>query len=134
MTHEDFGYWESKNGGVAILDFAVAYDLMIVNSLFKKKHDHLVTFRSGITKTQIDCFLIRASNRDCRDCKVIPSEHLGTQHRLLIVDIVIKSSKVKHRSVGDLKVKWWNLTRENTNKLLVKNYNRRYLEANRRCR
>ena len=38
---------------------------MIANSQFKKKDDHLVTFRSGITKNQIDFFLIRASNGGC---------------------------------------------------------------------
>ena len=50
---------------MALLDFAVAFDLMIVNSLFKKKVDHLVTFRSGNSKTQIDFFLTIAGTRDC---------------------------------------------------------------------
>ena len=46
----------------------------IVNSLFKKKEEHFVTFRSGSCKTQIDYFLIRANHkRLCKDCKVIPS-------------------------------------------------------------
>ena len=56
----------------------------------------------------------------CKDCKVIPSECLATQHRLLVIDLVIKSFKVKKRSGGVASVKWWNLTRENANKLLEK--------------
>ena len=84
----------------------MAYDLTIVNSLFKKKDDHLVTFRSGITKIQIHFVLIRASNRQqYKDRKAIPSEHLGIQHRILIMDVVIKSSKVKKRSVEEPRVR-----------------------------
>jgi len=104
---------------MAILDFAVAYDLTIVHSLFKKE-DHLVTFKSGITNTQIDFFLPRAGTRgSCEDCKVIHSEHLRTQHRLLVMDIAIKNSKVKKRHVGEPKVRWWNLTGLNTAKLVL---------------
>jgi len=51
LTHGRFGYEVRNNGGVMLLDFAIAFDLTIVNSHFKKKVDHLVTFRSGNTKT-----------------------------------------------------------------------------------
>ena len=62
------------------MDFTVAFDLTIVNFIFKE--DHLVTFRSGITETQIGYFLIKANNKIlCKDYKVIPSECLGTQHK-----------------------------------------------------
>ena len=97
-----------------MLDFAVAYELLVVNSFFKKKEDHLVTFKSGSLKTQIDYFLTRAdSRRFCKDCKVIPSEYLGTQHRLLVLDVEFRCSKGKKRRVGDPRVKWWTLTKEN---------------------
>ena len=85
-----------------MLDFAVAYELVVVNSFFKKKEDHLVTFKSGSLKTQIDYFLVRAdSQRFCKDCKVIPSEYLGTQHRLLVLDVEFKCLKQKKRGVRD---------------------------------
>lgn len=75
--HRGFGYGERNSEGVSILDFAVACDLMIINSLFKKE-DHLVTFKSSLTKAQIDYFVIRANNRIlCKDCKVIPSNIWG---------------------------------------------------------
>jgi len=97
-----------------VLDFAVAYKLLVVNSLFKKKEDHLVTFKSGSLKTQIDYFLAKAdSQRFCKNYKVIPSEYLGTQHRLLVLDMEFKYSKQKKRRVGDPRVKWWTLTKEN---------------------
>ena len=108
-----FGYGLRNSESVSILDFAVAYDLMIVNSHFKKKEDHLVTFRSGINRTQLDYLLIRMNSRMlCKDCKVIPSEHLGTQHRLLVIDVSIKTSKSKNKNIREPRVRWWNLTRE----------------------
>jgi len=65
-----------------------------------------VTFKSGSFKTQIDYFLSRAdSRRSCRDCKVIPSKFLGSQHKLLILDVEFNCVKWKRRNVGDLKVK-----------------------------
>jgi len=56
-VHGDFGNGVGNNGGVFVLNFAVAYELLVINSYFKKKEDHLVTFKSGFTKTQIDYFL-----------------------------------------------------------------------------
>ena len=106
---------------MGLLDFVVAFDLTVVNSLFKKKDEHLVTFRSGSCRTQIDYFLIRANHRrECKDCKVIPSEWLGTQHKLLVMDLMIKNFKVKKRGRGDVRIRWWNLTRENATKLSKK--------------
>jgi len=117
-AREGFSFGVRNSGGVAILDFAIAYDLLVVNSLLKKKEDHLVTFTSGSFKTQIDFFLTRAdSRRSCRDCKVIPSEFVRSQHRLLVLDLEFNGVKWKRTSVGDLRVKWWNLTKENATKL-----------------
>jgi len=74
MTRGGFGFGDRNSGWAAILDFTVACDLTIVNSLFKKKENHLITFRSGNLKSQIDYFLIRKNHRNmCEDCKVLPS-------------------------------------------------------------
>jgi len=120
-THGGFWFGERDNGWVSIVDFAIAYELVIVNSLHKKKEDHLVTFKSDSMKTQTDYFLIGAENGTlCKDCKVIPSEYLGIQHRLLVMDVKIKSSKARKTCIGDPRVRWWNLTNENTTKLSEK--------------
>ena len=42
-VHGGFGFGERNSGGVSVLDFAVAFDLLVVSSFFKKKEDHLVT-------------------------------------------------------------------------------------------
>ena len=53
-------------------------------------------FKSSTAKTQIDNFLIREDNtRMCKNCKVIRNEYFGTQHRLLVMDVEIKSSERK---------------------------------------
>jgi len=91
----------------------VAFDLLVVNSFFKKKEDHLVTFRGSSCKTQIDYFLTRKENRrSYKDCKVIPSEFLGTQHRLLVLDVVCKYPRRTKRRVGEPRIMWWTLTKE----------------------
>ena len=40
--------------GEDVLNFALAYDLLIANTLFRKRESHLVTFRSGQHSGQID--------------------------------------------------------------------------------
>ncbi|GJW30143.1 retrovirus-related pol polyprotein LINE-1 [Tanacetum coccineum] len=46
-VHRGFGYGVINEEGRAILDFAIAHDLVVVNSNFKKRDHHLVTFQSG---------------------------------------------------------------------------------------
>ncbi|XP_070029451.1 uncharacterized protein [Nicotiana sylvestris] len=72
-VHGGFGFGDKNGGGTSLLDFARAFDLVIANSSFPKKREHLVTFRSSVTETQIDYLLCRKSDRGlCTDCKVIP--------------------------------------------------------------
>ncbi|XP_070032934.1 uncharacterized protein [Nicotiana tomentosiformis] len=103
--HGGFGFGERNGGGTSLLDFAKALGLVIANSSFPKRDEHLVTFQNTVAKTQIDYLLLRRCDRGlCKDCKVIPSEVLMTQHRLLVmaVDIMLKRRKM-HK--GDW---WWN--------------------------
>jgi len=68
-TRGGFNYGERNSGRVSIPDFVVTHDLVIVNYLFNKE-DHLVTFRSGIIKTQIHYFLVRVNDKmSYKDCK-----------------------------------------------------------------
>ena len=51
------GYETDMNeASINILDFAVAYDLIIANTYFKKRDEHLITFKSGSNKNHIDFF------------------------------------------------------------------------------
>jgi hypothetical protein len=69
------------------LDFALAYDLIIASTLFRKRISHLVTFNSGQYYSQIDFILTRRNDRHtCLNCKVIPGECVVPQHKLMVAD------------------------------------------------
>ncbi|XP_047259103.1 uncharacterized protein LOC124891416 [Capsicum annuum] len=94
--HGGFIFSDRNGEEAALLDFARAFRLVLVNSSFSKKEDYLITFRSAIAKTQIGFLLLRTGDRMlCKDYKVILSEHLSDQHRLLVMNFSIKKSKKK---------------------------------------
>jgi hypothetical protein len=74
-AHGGFGYGSRNQEGEDILNFALAYDLIIAKTLFRKRVSHLVTFSSGQHCSQINFILARRDDRHaCLDCKVIPRE------------------------------------------------------------
>jgi hypothetical protein len=90
------------------LNFALAYDLIVVNTLFRKRVSHLVTFSSGRHYSQIDFILVRREDSHaCLDCKVIPAECVIPQHKLVVADfcfqVRLQRSKRQGRSGGNLK-------------------------------
>ncbi|XP_019262178.1 PREDICTED: craniofacial development protein 2-like [Nicotiana attenuata] len=88
------------------------------NSSFPKREEHLVTFQNSMGKTQIDYLLCRKCDKGlCTDCKVIPSEHLTTLHRLLVMDLEIKRSRRKRAVCRQPKIKWGNLTKDKAQEL-----------------
>ncbi|XP_019232639.1 PREDICTED: craniofacial development protein 2-like [Nicotiana attenuata] len=87
-VHGGFCFGVRNEGGTSLLDFAKVFDLMLANSCFQKREEHLVNFWSKVARTWIDYLLLRRGDRSmCTDCKVIPSECLSTQHRLLVMDL-----------------------------------------------
>ncbi|XP_019224012.1 PREDICTED: uncharacterized protein LOC109205723 [Nicotiana attenuata] len=90
-VHGSFDFGVRNDGGTSLLDFTETFDLVITNSSFQKKEDHLVTFQSTAAKIQIIYLLFRKHDRGlCSDCTVIPSENLTTYHWLLVMDLEIK--------------------------------------------
>jgi hypothetical protein len=74
-VHGGFGYESRNQEGEGILNFTLAYDLIVANTLFRKRVSHLVTFSSGQHCSQIDFILARREDSHaCLDCKVIPGE------------------------------------------------------------
>ncbi|XP_070033047.1 uncharacterized protein [Nicotiana tomentosiformis] len=93
-----------NGGGTSRLDFAKAFGLVIAKSSFPKREEHLVTFQNVVAMTQIDYLLLMRCDRGlCKDCKVIPSEILMTQHRLLVMDAVVQC-KVDTKKTAYLKL------------------------------
>nr|XP_016433071.1 PREDICTED: craniofacial development protein 2-like [Nicotiana tabacum] len=117
-VHGGFGFGERNGGGTSLLDFAKAFGLVIANSSFPKRKEHLVTFQNAVAKTQIDYLLLRRCDSELRkDCKVIPSETLMTQHRLLVLDVGISLKRRKRIARGKPRIRWGALTKDKAQEL-----------------
>ncbi|GJX46763.1 retrovirus-related pol polyprotein LINE-1 [Tanacetum coccineum] len=109
-VHRGFEYRVRNEEGRTILEFAAAHDLVVVNSFFKKRDAHLITYHSGHHDTQIDYMLVRRGDlRVCKDCKVFLSEVCFSQHRLLALDINIKRRPRLMKMAVKPRILWKNL-------------------------
>ena len=108
-VHGGSGYGERNADGDRVLEFAVANDFVIGNTFFVKRDSHLITYQSGNAKTQIDFILLRKRNlKMAKDIKVIPSEECVPQHKLLICELRLKTSK-PHPKPFSPKLRYWRL-------------------------
>ena len=46
IVHGGHDFGDRNDSGEAILDFAVAYDLIVATTFFRKRDEHLITFKS----------------------------------------------------------------------------------------
>jgi hypothetical protein len=58
-VHGGFRYGSRNQEGEGILNFTLVYDLIVTNTLFRKRVSHLVTFSNGQHCNQIDFILTR---------------------------------------------------------------------------
>jgi len=74
LTERIRGIWgiDTENvEGVNIVDFALATDLAILNTFFKKREDQLNIYRSVNKSSQIDFLLCRKEHlKEIKNCKV----------------------------------------------------------------
>ena len=64
--------------------------LILCNTFFKKCDNQVITYKSGLLKTQIDYIMVRNKSRKrVKDHKVIPGEELTQQQQLLACNIMI---------------------------------------------
>ena len=95
--------------GERILDFAFANELVVGNTWFKKKPEHLVTYQSGNAATQIDFILYRRSFRkQVSNVKVILGEECASQHGLLVGDFRVSIPPQPKRKFVP-RIKLWKL-------------------------
>ena len=64
-------------------------------------------------KSTIIIMLRKEHASECRNCKVLPSEAITTQHRILIADLVVKKTR-QRRAAGRKRLRWWKLKDEET--------------------
>ncbi|VDO04602.1 unnamed protein product [Haemonchus placei] len=105
--HGGFGYGSRNTDGERILEYADSHNLAIVNTRFRKRDSHLITFYSGENRSQIDFVFVRRSVARNRN---EDSETVATQHRPLICTLKIAPLKPKlaERS-RPTRIKWWRL-------------------------
>ena len=83
VGHAGTGYREVHGGmgydrpvpdveGERILEYALAFDLLLGNTCFKKRDSHLITYKSGNIATQIEFILFRRTMRKRHRCKSDP--------------------------------------------------------------
>ncbi|VFQ68296.1 unnamed protein product [Cuscuta campestris] len=93
--------------------------MVVANSCFPKRDVHLATFVSGVGTTQNDYLLLRRCDRVlCKDAKVVPSENITTQHKLLVMDVMIRWVKHRRASSGNTQIRWRRLSGENISELI----------------
>ena len=82
-VHGGNGYGDRNTEGERILEYGLAMDMLVANTVFKKRESHLITYESGAAKTQVDYLLVRNRDRkSLRDVKVIPSEEIDCDIRI----------------------------------------------------
>ena len=103
---------ERNEEGEQIIDFAMAFDLAIVNTFFQKNEAQMFTYRSGNRESQIDLFLCRRKDRkEIINCKVIKGESVAPQHRLVVTDLTLVE-RIRRRVQRMVKTKWWKVKRK----------------------
>ena len=108
-VHGGQGLGVRNEEGIKIMDFATAYQMTLMNTYYKKRENHLVTYNSGGRRSQIDFIMLRKEyTKECKNCKVLPKEATTTQHRVLIAELEVKATR-KRRVEGRKMIRWWKL-------------------------
>ncbi|XP_045506837.1 uncharacterized protein LOC123703012 [Colias croceus] len=118
-VHGGYGYGSVNREGTSILDFCSRHGLAIVNTWFKKKDEHLITYKSSGNNTQIDYILCQKSSlKSFKDCNVIPGEALTSQHRLLVSKFILpKNIKINYDRTP--RIKWGQLYSDKGKQLIT---------------
>ncbi|KAI5089396.1 hypothetical protein C0J45_20804 [Silurus meridionalis] len=107
-----YGFKERNVEGQLVVDFAKRME-MAVNTYFKKKEDHRVTYKSEGRCTQVDYVLCRRCNlKEIGDCKVLARDSVARQHRMVVCRIVLEVKKKRRRVRTERRIRWWKLKEE----------------------
>ena len=118
-VHGGFGYGVRNDEGECILEFGLALDMVVCNTLFNKRSSRLITYSSGGVNTQIDYMLMKTQDKKIlKDVKVIHGEEVFTQHKLVVCDLNIRIEREK-KKLYIPKLKVWNLREAEAKKEFV---------------
>ena len=107
--HGGLAFGKKNADGERVLEFFIANKLVVANSWFKKKSEHLVTYQSGLYSTQIDYMLCgRRLLKYVTFVKVIPGEKYAFQHKLVVA--VLRFPPIKNvKKQFEPQIKVWKL-------------------------
>jgi hypothetical protein len=92
------------------LNFALASNLIVANTLFRKRASHLVTFSGGQNYNQIDFILVRREDiHACLDYMVILGQSVMPQHKLVVADFLFWVHIQRSKGIKVPRTKWWKL-------------------------
>ena len=96
-----YGAGTRNKEGSIVVDFGKRINLAIVNTYFKKKDEHRVTYKSGGKSTLVDYVMCRRRNlKEMCDCKVIVNECVAKQHHMVVWKMAgSHSEKEKSREI-----------------------------------
>ncbi|KAI5628038.1 hypothetical protein C0J50_8276 [Silurus asotus] len=90
-----------------VVDFAKRMEMAVVNTYFKKKEDHRVTYKSGGRCTQVDFVLCRRCNlKKIGDCKVLAGDSVARQHWIVVCRMVLEVKKKRRRVRTERRIRW----------------------------
>ena len=99
-VHGGKGFDDRNAGGERVLESMEESDLVLLNTFFDKKEEHLVSYKSGNNRSQIDFILVRKSEQKLvKDCKGIQGEAVVSQHRMVVSVIQVGEEVTKKRVV-----------------------------------
>ena len=91
-----YGAGTRNKEGSIVGDFGKKMDLAMVNTYFKKKDEHRMTYKSGGKSTQVDYVMCSRKNlKEMCDCKVIVNECVAKQHRMVVCKMALMVKKKK---------------------------------------
>ncbi|KAG2463133.1 CFDP2 protein, partial [Polypterus senegalus] len=107
-----YGIKERNEKGQRIVDFTKRMDMAVVNTYFKKREEHKVTYKSGGRCTQEDYILCRRVDmKEIEDCKVVAGESVLKQSKIVVCRMMLEFKKRK-RVMAEPRIKWWKLKKK----------------------
>lgn len=117
--HGGYGFGVRNDAGEKLLNLCQSKGWIVVNTMFEKQEEHLITYCSGGRTTQIDYHLCpKFMRRRIRDCKVIPGDPIAKQHRLLLTEFFVRPVKKTAKIKVPEKIRWKRLNSESGDKFI----------------
>ena len=83
IQNSNHGYGSRNDEGELWLEMMQANHLVAINTCFKKRPEHLLTYKSGSNSTQVDYIMVRVHDRKrVKNAKVLPYEAVTKQQTL----------------------------------------------------